>query len=102
MGTVAAVKPGHDTDAQHLVDLYDEKWRIVHENAQRPTDGPGRLMGTHIDAAIAAGKRQDDACEVFRRKHYPRAGQVIVGLRMVSVLSPKGARGRIVYDPTRD
>ena len=101
MATLTAVKPDHDTDAQRLVDLYDAKWKIIHENAQRPTDGPGRLMGSHLQAAIDAGKRQDDACEAFRRKHYPRAGQVIVGLRMVSVLSPKGQRGRIVYDPTR-
>ena len=91
----------HDADARGLVDLYDAKWAIVHENAQRPTDGPGRLMGAHIDAALDAGKRQDEACEAFRRKYYPRAGRVIVGLRMVSVLSPKGRRGRIVYEPQR-
>ena len=89
----------HDAEAQHLVDLYDEKWRIIHENAQRPTDGPGRLMGAHLQDAIDAGKRQDEACEAFRRKHYPRAGRVIVGLRIVSVHSPKGQRGRIVFDP---
>ena len=91
----------HDADARHLVDLYDAKWAIVAENAKRPTDGPGRLMGAHIDAAVDAGRRQDEACEAFRRTYYPRRARVIVGLGMVSVLSPKGRRGQVVYDGSK-
>ena len=43
----------------------------------------------------------EQACEAFRRRHYPRAGRVICALGMVSTLSPKGRRGRVVFEAER-
>ena len=89
----------HDEDAQALIELHDEKWRIVNVNARRAQEG--NLTGDDIDRALDAGDRLDEACEAFRRRHYPRAGRVICALGMVSTLSPKGRRGRIVFEAER-
>ena len=92
-------KATHDADAARLIELHDEKWRIVSVNARRAQEG--NLTGKDIDRALDAGDRLDEACEVFRRRHYPRAGRVICALGMVSTLSPKGRRGRVVFDAER-
>ena len=90
----------HDADARHLIELYDTKWAIVNVNARRAQEG--NLTGRDIDAALEAGKRQDEACEAFRRKYYPRAGRVICALGMVSTVSPKGRALRCVFDARQD
>lgn len=91
----------HDADAAHLVELYDAKWAIVHENAMRPSSGPDRLTGAHLDAVLEAGRVQDEACEAFRRRYYPRRAQVCVGLRMVFTRSASGRSVQTVFDPER-
>jgi len=89
----------HDTGAQRLVDLYNEKWAIVKANAERPSTGPDRLMGTHVQAALEAGDRQDEACEEFRRKHYPTRAAVVVGAGAVYTRSATGRSVQLVFDP---
>ena len=94
----------HDADAARLIELYQDLRTINKRNAERcglAWDDPERLTGAHIDAAFAVSDRLDEACEVFRRRHYPRAGRVICALGMVSTLSPKGRRGRIVFEAER-
>ena len=89
----------HDADAAHLVELYDDMWRIHHVNARRADEST--LTGAHLDEALAAGDRLEAACEAFRRKHYPRRGRVFVGLRQVMTAGASSRGVKCVFDPER-
>lgn len=85
-----------DDDLRHLVELYDEKWEIIHRNAELA--GIDRLTGSEVDEAFTAGVVLDTACEQFKRNHYPRrAGRVVVGLRMVFLSNRTGQT--MLFDP---
>ena len=56
-----------------------------------------RLTSVEVDAALAAGRAVDEACEDFRRRFYPRAGRVITAQGEVFTISPKGRRIRCVW-----
>lgn len=86
-------------DAQRLLVLSDDARRIDSINAAKARTH--RLTGADLDRAISAHREVEQACEAFRRRYYPRSGAVSAALGMVSVLSPKGRRGRIVAEAAR-
>lgn len=59
-----------------------------------------RLTSVEVEAALAAGRAVDEACEDFRRRFYPRAGRVITAAGEVLTISPRGARIRRVWPVT--
>lgn len=85
----------HDAAADRLVELYAERIRLAHAmaTAERPTR-------VDAEAVLAAGRALTQACEAFRRRHYPRRAEVIVGLYQVIVCSPSRRRTVTVYDGT--
>lgn len=91
----------HDNTARQLLELRETANRLHHENARRPSDGPDRLTGEHLDAALEAMRATHAACEAFRLRFYPRAGRVAAAGGMVFVVSPAGRRSRVVFDVER-
>ena len=78
----------HDTDARHLIDLYDQRCRLSKQVAE----------ATHPTAAMCAAvlakcDELDVACSAFRGVHYPDAEDVFVGLW--ALLVKGGSRGDI-------
>ncbi|HEX6514795.1 MAG TPA: hypothetical protein VF049_04430 [Nocardioidaceae bacterium] len=73
--------------------LYAERLALTRDlaHAERPT-------GKDAQAVLDKGAELDAACEVFRRRFYPRSGRAVVGLYAVMVSSPGGRRTRLVYD----
>ncbi len=80
-------------EATALVALYAERIRLASEMAasDRPT-------GVMAQAVLDKGAELDRACEVFRRKHYPRKARCFVGLYCVMVSSPTGRSTQTVLD----
>lgn len=81
------------SDAQHLVALYDERIALTHAMANHP-----QPTGAMAQAVLDKGRELDEACEAFRRRHYPRRHRVIVGLRTVMAVSKTGRSMVTVYD----
>lgn len=50
-----------------------------------------------IEASLAAHKRLDDACEAYRRRHYPRAHRIVAVFGEVFTVSKTGRSIRRVY-----
>lgn len=50
-----------------------------------------------VTASLAAHRRHQDACEAFRRAHYPRAGRVVAVFGEVFTVSPAGRKITRVY-----
>ena len=82
----------HD-DAVRLVELYDERVQLTHRNARSE-----HLTSPMVLEVCAVGDRLDEACEAFRRRHFPRRGRVCVGLWTVMTVSPTGRRTHVVLD----
>lgn len=95
---MATTTADHDTAARQLLELRETANRIHHENARRPSDGPDRLTGEHVDAALEAMRATHAACEAFRLRFYPRAGRIVAAGGLVLAAPPSGSRGRTVYD----
>lgn len=83
------------SDAQHLVALYDERIALTKAMAEHPNP-----TGAMAQAVLDKGRELDEACEAFRRKHYPRRHRVIVGLRTVMAVSQTGRSVVTVYEPS--
>lgn len=82
----------HDVEAQALLDLSEIRWARVAELAR--ADVPTRAL---LDAAEAAGDDHAQACEAFRRKHYPHSGRIVATSGTVYAVSPAGRRSRLVF-----
>ena len=80
-------------DARALVALYDERVALTHAMANHP-----RPTGAMAQAIMDKGAELDAACEVFRRRYYPRRHRVIVGARTVMAVSRTARSIVTVYD----
>ena len=79
--------------ARALVALYDERVAMTAAMARHP-----HPTGAMAQAILDKGAELDAACEVFRRRYYPRRHRVIVGARTVMAVSRTARSIVTVYD----
>lgn len=87
-------RAARDTDAAALVALYDERIAMTKAFAADPWPN-----GDMVREILDKGDELDTACEDFRRRYYPRAHRIVVGLRTVMATSATGSSVTTVYCP---
>lgn len=87
-------RAARDTAAAALVALYDERIAMTKAFASDPW-----ATSDMVRDILDKGRELDAACEDFRRRYYPRAHRIIVGLRTVMAASATGSSITTIYTP---
>lgn len=78
------------TDARHLTDLHAAAVTADRHAGQDTT-------AATVQASLAAHREPDEACEAFRRRHFPRSRRVVAAYGEVFTLSSTGVSIRLVW-----
>lgn len=79
-------------EAEVLVGLYDERVEMTRALAAHP-----RPTGAMAELVMAKGAELNAACEVFRRKHFPRRHRIVAAGSSVFTVSVTG-RTTTIFD----